>query len=137
MCCVYRLSVDLRQASVAAIAAPHSSRSFVTWRPSKKLFTTFWLIFVISVPFLGSLPSSFRFLFNKFRLSVPSICSFAFTCTLHGSIPQAVKAFALRPMTMETQCSKVIFPNYAKKKPAEDTLVPPLWGTREKKCLFF
>ena len=36
-------------------------------------------------------------------------------------------------MTMETRCSKVIFPNYSKKKPAEDTLVvPPLWGTREK-----
>ena len=40
-------------------------------------------------------------------------------------------------MTMETRCSKVIIPNYSKKKPAEDTLVPPLWGTREKKCLFF
>ena len=38
----------------------------------------------------------------------------------------------LRPMTMETRCSKVIFPNYSKKKPAEDTLVPPLWRTREK-----
>ena len=36
----------------------------------------------------------------------------------------------LRPMTMETRCSKVIFPNYSKKEPAEDTLVPPLWGTR-------
>ena len=36
----------------------------------------------------------------------------------------------LRPMTMETRCSKVFFPNYSKKKPAEDTLVPPLWGTR-------
>ena len=31
-------------------------------------------------------------------------------------------------MTMETRCSKVIFPNYWKKKPAEDTLVPPLLG---------
>ena len=41
-------------------------------------------------------------------------------------------------MTMETRCSKVIFPNYSKKKPAEDTLVPPLWGTRGKNvCLFF
>ena len=39
---------------------------------------------------------------------------------------------AERPMTMETRCSKVIFPNYSKKKPAEDTLVPPLWGTWEK-----
>ena len=36
------------------------------------------------------------------------------------------------PMTMETRCSKVIFPNYSKKKTAEDTLVPPLWGTRGK-----
>ena len=42
-------------------------------------------------------------------------------------------SLSLRPMTMETRCSKVIFPNYSKKKPAEDTLVPPLWGTREKK----
>ena len=25
-------------------------------------------------------------------------------------------------MTMETRCSKVIFPNYSKKKPAEDTI---------------
>ena len=31
---------------------------------------------------------------------------------------------------------KVIFPNYSKKKPAEDTLVPPLWVTREKKVVF-
>ena len=27
----------------------------------------------------------------------------------------------LRPMTMETRCSKFFFPNYSKKKPAEDT----------------
>ena len=40
-------------------------------------------------------------------------------------------------MTMETRCSKVIFPNYSKKKPAEDTLVPSLWGTREKKAIYF
>ena len=40
------------------------------------------------------------------------------------------------PMTMETRCSKVIFPNYSKKKPAEDTLVPPLWGTRGKNVHF-
>ena len=39
-------------------------------------------------------------------------------------------------MTMETRCSKVIFPNYSKKKPAEDTLVPPLWGTREENVCF-
>ena len=39
-------------------------------------------------------------------------------------------------MTMETRCSKVIFPNYSKKKPAEDTLVPPLWGTRGKTVIF-
>ena len=37
---------------------------------------------------------------------------------------------------METRCSKVIFPNYSKKKPAEDPLVPPLWGTREKVFVF-
>ena len=43
---------------------------------------------------------------------------------------------ALIPMTMETRCSKVIFPNYSKKKPAEDTLVPPLWGTRGKMFVF-
>ena len=36
-------------------------------------------------------------------------------------------------MTMEARCSKVIFPNYLKKKPAEDSVVPPLWGTRKKK----
>ena len=35
-------------------------------------------------------------------------------------------------MTMKTRCSKVILPNYSKTKPAEDTLVPPLWGTRGK-----
>ena len=40
------------------------------------------------------------------------------------------------PVTMETRCSKVIFPNCSKKKPAEDTLVPPLWGTREKNVFF-
>ena len=39
----------------------------------------------------------------------------------------------IRPMTMETRCSKVIFPNYSKKKPAEDTLVPPLYGEHGKK----
>ena len=44
--------------------------------------------------------------------------------------------FRVRPMTMETRCSKVIFPNYLKKKTAEDTLVPPLWGTREKNVCF-
>ena len=39
-------------------------------------------------------------------------------------------------MTMKTRCSKVILPNYSKTKPAEDTLVPPLWGTRGKKNVF-
>ena len=39
-------------------------------------------------------------------------------------------------MTMETRCSKVIFPNHSKKKPAEDTLLPPLWGTRGKNVGF-
>ena len=43
----------------------------------------------------------------------------------------------LRPMTMETRCSRVIFPNYKKKRNRlKDTLVPPLWGTREKKVCF-
>ena len=37
---------------------------------------------------------------------------------------------------MEMWCSKVIFPNKSQKKPAEDTLVPPLWGTREKHVCF-
>ena len=27
-------------------------------------------------------------------------------------------------------------PNYSKKKTAEDTLVPPLWGKREKRLVF-
>ena len=40
------------------------------------------------------------------------------------------------PVTMETRSSKVIFLNYSKKKPAEDTLVPPLWGTRGKNVRF-
>ena len=40
------------------------------------------------------------------------------------------------PITTETRRSKVIFPNYSKKKTAEDTLVPPLWGTRGKNVRF-
>ena len=40
-------------------------------------------------------------------------------------------------MTMETRCFKVIFPKYStKKKPAEDTLVPPLRGTPGKDVRF-
>ena len=46
------------------------------------------------------------------------------------------QAMPLRPMTMETRCCKVFFPIYSKKKPAEDTLVPSLWGTREKTLVF-
>ena len=42
----------------------------------------------------------------------------------------------LIPMTMETRCFKVIFSNYLEKKTAEDTLVPPLWGKRDKKFVF-
>ena len=40
-------------------------------------------------------------------------------------------------MTMGTRCCKVFFlKNYSKKKSAEDTLVPQLWGKREKNvCL--
>ena len=41
----------------------------------------------------------------------------------------------LRPTT-EPRCSKVIFPNYSKKKRAEDALVPTLWGTRETNVCF-
>ena len=39
-------------------------------------------------------------------------------------------------MTMETRCSKVIFPSYSKKKPPENTLVPPLWEHRKKMFVF-
>ena len=42
----------------------------------------------------------------------------------------------LIPVTMETRCSEVIFLGYSKKKPAEDTLVPPPWGTRGKNVCF-
>ena len=42
----------------------------------------------------------------------------------------------VRPMTTETRCCKVFFPKYPKKKSAEDTLVPPLWGKWGGKCLF-
>ena len=47
------------------------------------------------------------------------------------------KFVELRPMTMETRCSKVFFPNYSKNKSAADTFVPPLWETRGKKILSF
>ena len=43
----------------------------------------------------------------------------------------------IRPMTTETRCCKVFFPNYSRKISAEDTLVPPLWGTREQNVCFF
>ena len=39
-------------------------------------------------------------------------------------------------MAMETRYAKVFFPNYSKKKLAEDTLVPPLRGTRENVFVF-
>ena len=39
-------------------------------------------------------------------------------------------------MTTETRCRKVFFPNYSKKKPAEDTRVPPLWEHGEKMFIF-
>ena len=48
----------------------------------------------------------------------------------------ALRKNGLIPMTMETRCSKVIFPNYSKKKPAEDTLVPPLWEHGKKMFVF-
>ena len=44
---------------------------------------------------------------------------------------QASIFLGIRPMTMATRCSKVFFPDYSKKKPAQDTVVTPLWGTRE------
>ena len=47
-------------------------------------------------------------------------------------VKQEIYILAVRPMTMETRCCKVFFPNYSKKKTAEDTLVPPLWGKRKK-----
>ena len=61
---------------------------------------------------------------------------------------QPFKQVVLRPMTMETRCSQTydngnaMFQSYLskilkKKKPAEDTLVPPLWGTRGKKNVRF
>ena len=40
-------------------------------------------------------------------------------------------------MTMETRCCKVLFPNYLKKKSAEDTHVPPLWRKEGKMFVFF
>ena len=40
-------------------------------------------------------------------------------------------------MTMETRCCKVSFPNFSKKKSAEDTLVTPLWGKQEQTVCFF
>ena len=51
------------------------------------------------------------------------------------------KTQTLRPMTMETRCCKVFFPNYSKMNSVEDTLVPPLWRKRAKHpcflyCLF-
>ena len=42
-----------------------------------------------------------------------------------------------RPMTMGTRCCKVFFPNYSKKKSAEDTLIPPQWGKRDFRFVLF
>ena len=53
-----------------------------------------------------------------------------------GTLNTCANFPGLRPMTKETRCSKDIFPNYPKKT-AEDTLVPPLWGTREKNVELF
>ena len=47
-----------------------------------------------------------------------------------------VKFEAVRPITMETRCCNVFFPNYSKEISAEVTLVPPLWGKREKNVCF-
>ena len=52
-------------------------------------------------------------------------------------LSQSVKTTSVIPMTMETRCSKFIFPNYAyTKKKAEYTVVPPVWGTRGKMLVF-
>ena len=56
---------------------------------------------------------------------------------VRGTVDRQFPKFPIdhvRP-TMETRCCKVLFPSYSKKKTAEDTLVPPLWGKREK--MFF
>ena len=41
-----------------------------------------------------------------------------------------------KPMTKETRCCEVFFPNYSKQKSAEDTLVPQIWGKRGEKNVF-
>ena len=43
----------------------------------------------------------------------------------------------LRPMTMQARCSKVIFLNYSKKKPVEDTLSYRRYGEHGKKMFVF
>ena len=50
--------------------------------------------------------------------------------------PVKIHYQGVRPMTMETRCYEVFYPNYSKKTPAEDTVVPPQWGTREKNVCF-
>ena len=81
--------------------------------------------------------SSVRSRYPPTRLVLLLICSvsswFSFGIPIRSSEQYTT---GLRLMTIETRCSKVIFPNYSKKKPAEDTLVPPLWGTREKNVCF-
>ena len=42
----------------------------------------------------------------------------------------------LRPMTMETPCSKVILLNYSKRNRLKDTLVPPVWEHGKKMFVF-
>ena len=42
----------------------------------------------------------------------------------------------VRPITMETRCCIVFFPNYSKNKSAEDTPVPPLWEKRGEYACF-
>ena len=68
------------------------------------------------------------------RASALRVCAICVCSTQHGQrhcVSDAnPKNIRLRPMTMETRCYKVFFPNYSKKKPAEDALVPPRWGTR-------
>ena len=61
------------------------------------------------------------------------------TCERPGrcqAVP-AQKINLLRPMAMETRCSKVVFPNYSKKKPAEDNARAAAMGNTSKKMFVF
>ena len=70
------------------------------------------------------------------RCSYPFIVLFFICLTGRTMAGHCIVYAAFIPMKMDTRCSKVIFPNYSKNKPAEDTLVPPLWGTLRKNVRF-